>query len=254
MWPADYPGPVEEPLLILIPACNEEASLGQVLTELQQTLPTADILVIDDGSSDGTPRVIQQHAVQSLRHPFNLGYGSALLTGYVYAHRHGYQRVVQMDADGQHDPSSVPCLLEALDQGADLAIGSRFLTGKSKASSPLRRSGSWILSLMVKTWTGKRFTDPTSGFQALSWSALEELTEEGFPEDFPDADVLIGMLKAGLKMVEVPVTMHARKSGVSMHRGGRAVFYAFKMLLTLSLLKIRRRSPFRSRSSLLPAR
>ena len=186
-------------------------------------------------------------------HPFNLGYGSALLTGYLYAHRHHYKRIVQMDADGQHDPASVPDLLAALDAGADVAVGSRYLAGDPPPTTLSRRLGSRLFAKIVTRWTGVRVTDPTSGFQAMTANAMAEIAHDGFPEDYPDADVLIILARAGMKLVEVPVRMHPRVGGVSMHRGGRAAYYGYKMLLTLSLLPWRRRSPFRSAAAT-PAR
>jgi hypothetical protein len=175
-----------------------------------------------------------------------------LLSGYIWARRHGYKRVVQLDADGQHDAASVPCLLEALDRGADVAVGSRYLKGTAPATSLARRVGSRLFARIVTWWTGTPITDPTSGFQAMKARAVAELAHDGFPEDYPDADVLITLSRAGLKLVEVPVVMHERIGGVSMHRGGRAAYYAYKMVLTLALLPIRRRSPFRAQHATTP--
>ena len=111
---------------------------------------------------------------------------------------------------------------------------------------PLRRIGTRIFSWLASRWTGTTITDPTSGFQGLSLRALANVTHDGFPEDYPDADVLIMLAKRGLRLAEVPVRMHPRVGGVSMHRGSRVVFYAYKMFLTLALLPIRRASPYRS--------
>jgi glycosyltransferase involved in cell wall biosynthesis len=181
-----------------------------------------------------------------ISHPCNLGYGSALLTGYLYARQHRYERVLQMDADGQHDPRSIGVLLDALGADADVAVGSRFLAGRPPRTSLARRLGSRLFAAIVTGWTGTRITDPTSGFQAMNARAVAELAHDGFPEDYPDADVLITLARAGMRLREVPVIMHPRAGGRSMHRGGRAAYYAYKMLLTLSLLPWRRRSTFRS--------
>jgi len=229
-----------------VPAFNECGRLGRVLADIRSAELQADILVVDDGSEDGTAKDAASRGARVVRHPFNLGYGSSLLTGYLYARKHGYRRIVQMDGDGQHDPRSVATLLDALDQGADVAVGSRYLSGVAPPTSWTRRAGSWMFSRIVTRWTGTVITDPTSGFQAMKASALAELAHDGFPEDYPDADVLITLARAGLKLAEVPVRMHPRSGGVSMHRGGRAAYYGYKMFLTLCLLPIRRRSPFRS--------
>jgi hypothetical protein len=112
----------------------------------------------------------------------------------------------------------------------------------------MRRMGSRMFAKIVNLWTGLRITDPTSGFQGLSRRAIDQVAQDGFPEDYPDADVLIQLATSGLKLVEVPVKMHARVGGVSMHRGTRAAFYAYKMFMSLALLKVRRRSPYRTAS------
>ena len=232
--------------LILIPACNEEGRLGKVLAAIRAQRVDADILVIDDGSNDGTAAEARRRGAQVVSHPFNLGYGSALHTGYLFARRSDYDRVVQMDADGQHDPVSLPALLQALDAGADVVVGSRYLRGKPPQTSLLRRLGSRIFARIVTLWTRVTITDPTSGYQALSRRALDEVAGDAFPEDYPDADVLIMLHRAGLVLREIPVVMHERIGGLSMHRGGRAAYYAYKMFLTLALIPVRRKSPFRA--------
>ncbi len=232
--------------LVLIPACNEAERLGPVLQAVGRVLPDAVRLVVDDGSVDGTGASAARHGAEVIRHPFNLGYGTALQTGYHYARRSGFERLVQLDADGQHDPASIPALLAALDDGADVVVGSRYRDGDTPATTFSRRLGARFFAWLVTRWTGVRITDPTSGFQALSARALDAMVLDHFPEDYPDADVLIMLARRGLSLAEVPVRMHARSGGVSMHAGGRAAFYAYKMLLTLALLPIRRASPYRS--------
>ena len=109
----------------------------------------------------------------------------------------------------------------------------------------MRRLGSRLFAVIVTRWTGTKITDPTSGFQALSRPAIDAVAEDGFPEDYPDADVLIRLATSGLNLAEVPVRMHERSGGVSMHRGTRALFYAYKMFMSLALLRVRRASPYR---------
>ena len=231
--------------LILIPAHNEEGRIGRVLVDIKHYVPQARIVVIDDGSQDGTTNEARRLGVTVIRLPFNLGYGSALQTGYLYARRLGAQHVVQMDADGQHDPCSLPAMLSALGDGHDVVVGSRYLSTSPPKTSLCRWLGTKLFSWIVTQWTGIRVTDPTSGFQALSAHAVAFLAQDGFPEDYPDADVLILLAREGLSLVEIPVQMHPRIGGVSMHRGSRAAYYAYKMFLTLGLLGVRRKSPFR---------
>ncbi|MEM7199977.1 MAG: glycosyltransferase family 2 protein [Planctomycetota bacterium] len=240
--------------LILIPAHNEAGRIHRVIEGVRGSHPRADVVVVDDGSTDETGEEARARGARVLRHPFNLGYGASLLTGYVYAKQRGYRRVVQLDGDGQHDPSGISKLLGALDSGADVAVGSRYLAGRSPATSFGRRLGSRLFSWIVTRWTGTRITDPTSGYQAMTATAIAELAHAGFPEDYPDADVLITLSRAGLSLTEVSVDMRERSGGVSMHRGGRAAYYAYKMLLTLSLLPVRRRSPYRAERPSSPAR
>ncbi len=235
-----------ESTLLLIPACNEAGRIGTVIDSIRATRLPLDVLVVDDGSRDETAAEARRHGAHVLRHPFNLGYGTALHTGYQFARRHGYQRVVQMDADGQHDPCSLVALLEGLDNGADVVVGSRYRTDHPPATSWLRRVGSTMFAWIVRRWTGIAITDPTSGYQALSQRALAEVTKDTFPEDYPDADVLISHARAGLRLVEVPAVMHPRLGGVSMHRGGKAAYYGYKMFLTLCLMPVRRRSHYRA--------
>lgn len=231
--------------LVIIPARNEAGRIGEVLRGLARQDIEADILVIDDGSEDNTADEAARFGAQVIRHPFNLGYGTALQTGYLYAWKRDYGRIVQMDADGQHDPASVHTLLDNLSDDVDLVLGSRFLNGDPPPLTLGRRLGSTLFAWIVTKWTGSRITDPTSGFQALSRRVLREVVQDSFPEDFPDADVLITLHRAGLKLKEVPVRMYARQGGVSMHRGRMAAYYAYKMFLTLALLAVRRVSPFR---------
>jgi glycosyltransferase involved in cell wall biosynthesis len=232
--------------LVLVPAHNEATRIGAVLSGVRSEAPGARLVVIDDGSTDETATVAERHGAVVIRHPFNLGYGAALQTGYHYARRAGCERIAQLDADGQHDPASLHTLFEALERGADIVVGSRYQPpGQAPRTSVWRRIGSRLFSWVVTAWTGIRITDPTSGFQAMNARALNQLVLDHFPEDYPDADVLITLARAGLTLVEVPAKMYERQGGASMHRGGRAAFYAYKMFLTLSLLPIRRTSPYR---------
>jgi glycosyltransferase involved in cell wall biosynthesis len=234
---------------LVIPAYREASRVGDVVRSVRSLLPDVHVVVVDDGSPDETAAEAQSAGATVVSHPFNLGYGSALHTGYCHAFRAGCERVLQMDADGQHDPTMLPRLIAALDQGADIAIGSRYLDAMPQRSSLARKIGTRLFAWIASTWTGTRLTDPTSGFQGLSRRALESVVNDGFPEDYPDADVLVEHHRRGLRIVEVPVVMHARKGGLSMHRGARIAYYAYKMLLTLILLPIRRPTPLRARDT-----
>ena len=207
--------------------------------------PDLDVIVIDDGSPDGTALEARAAGARVVRHPFNLGYGAALHSGYCAALRGRYHRVLQMDADGQHDPAMLAALVRALDDGADIALGSRYIDGAAPRSSFARRVGTRLFSWIASRWLGARITDPTSGFQGLSRRALESVVNDSFPEDYPDTDVLVQHHRSGLSVREVPVVMHERIGGVSMHRGARIAYYGYKMLLTLLMMPVRRPTPLR---------
>lgn len=232
--------------MVVIPAYNEAGRIGNVVRAVHRAVRDCRVVVIDDGSTDTTPLEARHAGAEVLSLPLNLGYGAALQTGYLYARRHGVQRLVQLDADGQHEPACIVELLAALDRGLDVAVGSRYLTGQPPSVGLARRVGGWLFGRVASVWTGVRITDPTSGFQALSHRALEHLVRDSFPEDYPDTDVLIDLHRAGLRIGEVAVRMYPRRGGTSMHRGSKVAFYAYKMFLNLSLLPVRRTSPFRS--------
>lgn len=232
--------------MVLTPAFNEEGRIGNVVRAVLTHVPGARMVVIDDGSTDGTRADALAAGAEVLSLPCNLGYGGALQTGYLFALRAGAERVVQMDADGQHDATCVADLLAALDAGLDVALGSRYRLPQPPSVGFARRAGSWLFGKIASAWTGVRITDPTSGFQALSARAVAFLARDGFPEDYPDTDVIIGLHRAGLRVGEVPVRMFPRKGGTSMHRGGKVAYYAYKMFLNLSLIPVRRESPYRA--------
>jgi glycosyltransferase involved in cell wall biosynthesis len=235
--------------VLLIPAYREAGRVGNVVRAVRRLGIGIHVVVIDDGSTDATADEAAAAGATVIRHPFNLGYGSALHSGYCWAWRCGYERVLQMDADGQHEPAMLPRLIAALDQGADIALGSRYLDRAAPPTSFARRIGTKLFSAVASRWLGTRITDPTSGFQGLSRRALESVVHDGFPEDSPDTDVLVEHHRRGLRIVELPVTMHTRKGGASMHRGARVAYYGYKMLLTLLLLPVRRPTPLRQRDS-----
>ncbi|MCA8964947.1 MAG: glycosyltransferase family 2 protein [Planctomycetes bacterium] len=238
---------------LVIPAYCEAGRVGDVVRQalqLDRELRLGlEVVVVDDGSDDATAQEARVAGATVVSHPYNLGYGVSLHTGYCYAFRNGFDRVLQMDADGQHEAAMLPNLIAALDDGADVVLGSRYLEGEPPASTLSRRVGTALFAWIATRFTGMRITDPTSGFQGLSGRALGRLVSDGFPEDYPDTDVLIEHARSGMKLVEVPVRMHSRRGGLSMHRGARIAYYGYKMLLTLLLLPVRRPSPLRQRDT-----
>ena len=185
-------------ILIVVPAYNEEQNIGRVIAGVQEVAPAADVLVVDDGSSDATAVAARQVGGEVISLPFNLGYGVALQTGFKYALEQGYDYVVQMDADGQHEAASVPDLITEARKGtADVILGSRFLGSTTFKPQFARRVGIRIFRVIVSRVVGERISDPTSGFQALNRKVLKLYATEAYPVDFPDADVLIMAHLAG---------------------------------------------------------
>ncbi|MCL6452418.1 MAG: glycosyltransferase family 2 protein [Alicyclobacillus sp.] len=220
--------------LILIPAYNEAANLPGVLLELQQTFAEADVLVVSDGSSDGTVDIARQYGVAVACHPCNLGYGAALQTGYRYALERGYRYVVQLDADGQHRASDALSVARALQEtGADLAIGSRFQAGQRPSLGFLKRLAIGWFRALIYLATGRSISDPTSGLRGLSRRLMSRYaTSNAFPTDFPDADFLVDVLLHQSVVIEVPVGSRPRTKGQSMHAGWRPVVYMGKVTLS----------------------
>lgn len=229
--------------LVVIPAFNEARAIERVVEGIRAADPGLPVLVVDDGSTDDTAGAARRAGAEVLRLPINLGYGSALQTGYKYALREGYDCVVQLDGDGQHEPADIPRLLAALERdAADLALGSRFLGEAGYRPGMARGAGMRLFRGLAFLLTGMRFSDVTSGYQALNREVLQFFAAERYPADYPDADVLVMLTRAGFRIAEVPVRMYPKRSGRSMHAGLRPVYYIFKMLLSMLLMLLRHES------------
>lgn len=226
--------------LVVIPAFNEGATIGRIVRRVRALEPKLAVVVIDDGSTDATAKAARDAGAQVVRLPFNMGYGVALQTGYKYALREGYDCVIQLDADGQHEPADIPALLGVIERReADLALGSRFIGARVYRPVLARRLGMRVFRLLAFVLTGTRFSDVTSGFQALGHDLLRFFTSERYPGDYPDADVLIMLKRAGFTVKEIPVRMYQADGARSMHSGLRPIYYVFKMLLSISLTPLR---------------
>ncbi|MDQ0190116.1 glycosyltransferase family 2 protein [Alicyclobacillus cycloheptanicus] len=221
--------------LIVVPAYNESANIEKSLSALLAKGMDADILVIDDGSSDDTARLARQYPVTVISHPCNLGYGTTLQTGYKYALSQQYSYVIQYDADGQHNADDVVRLREALrTSGADLAIGSRFAGDPSFRPGALKLVAIRWFRLLIYVFTRKRISDPTSGLRGLSRRLLYHYARSTrFPEDFPDADFVTDVLLRRWMVVEVPIGSHEREQGQSMHAGWKPLVYMGKVTLSM---------------------
>ncbi len=226
--------------LLILPAHNEASNLPRVIPEARAAAPGWDLVVIDDGSRDNTAAVAASLGAEVVTLPVNLGYGGAVQTGFRYAVEHGYDLAVVMDSDGQHDPAGIHLLAEVVRSGeADVAVGSRF-RGRMAYHQPwVKRVGMRLFAWTVSKITGREVTDPTSGFQALNRDALRFFAYDNYPVDYPDADTLLVLHYAGFRVVEAPVTMRERLSGVSMHSGWKPFYYVFKMWLAIGMVLLR---------------
>jgi glycosyltransferase involved in cell wall biosynthesis len=227
-------------LLIVIPAYNEAANVSGVVADVKASLPGSDVLVVDDGSADATAATARGAGAKVLRLPVNSGYGVALQTGYKYAVRHGYGRVAQLDADGQHLAGFMPELLCLLDDGsADIVIGSRFLDGDGHYQpSRARKIGMGVFSSMASRIMRQHVSDPTSGYQVMRIEVARFFCSDVYPADYPDADILILLHRSGFRVSEVGVQMRM-PTGKSMHSGHRSLYYVYKMFLSILVTMLR---------------
>ena len=231
--------------LIIIPAKNEQASLPGVLAALAATEPGLDVVVVDDGSTDDTARVAREAGAVVLSLPFNLGIGGALRTGFRYAVRHGYDRGLQFDGDGQHDPTQIRLLLAALDDGAAMAIGNRFGgPGQTYQLSRVRAQAMGFLRFLVRQLSGTRFVDTSSGFRAFDRDVLELFAREYPAEYLESVEALLLACGAGFRVDEVPVRMNRREIGApSNNRFSQLLHYLRVTLVITATATRRRRAP-----------
>jgi len=237
--------------LVLIPAFNEQENIASVIEQITVLDDDLDILVVDDGSGDRTADVARLKGAKTVRLSSNMGYGVALQTGYKYAFENGYAYLVQLDADGQHDPKYLFRLLQPLKAGeADLVLGSRFLEAKPERNPQTyshgftKQVGTKLFAWLTTVLVGFRVTDPTSGYKALNKQVIGFLVRDFFPDDYPDADVILICHRAGFTIKEKPVVISKRLNGKSMHRGLKPAYYVFKMLLSIFMTLLRERPPF----------
>jgi len=227
---------------VIVPAYNEEHHIARVISLVKEVCPSSDVIVIDDGSTDGTAHLSRTLGAHVISLPFNLGYGAALQTGFKYAYLKGYDFVVLIDADGQHDPHCIPRLLDTLKDGsADFVIGSRFLGGHTYAIEWTKRLGMALFRFVGSKIVGHRITDPTSGFIGLNKRIVTFFAMNPYPSDYSDINVIIDAYRAGFRIMEAPVTMHAGPKGKGMYRGLTPIYYLYKMLLSVLLTFLRKK-------------
>ena len=230
----------DQRVLIMIPAWNEAASIGEVVAEVRGELPGTDVLVIDDGSSDDTATAAREAGAVVVRLPFNLGVGGARRLGFRYAKAHGYEVAVQFDADGQHDPRYVPKLIDGL-QDASLVIGARFAGEGDYQAGGARRWAMMVLSFVLSKMARQRLTDTTSGFRACD-RTLIELFAEWYPVEYlgDTVETTVRVLRLGYQVKQVPVAMRQRFHGTPSKSPVKALMYLGRAFFSLVLAVTRR--------------
>jgi glycosyltransferase involved in cell wall biosynthesis len=224
--------------LVFVPAWNEEENLPAVLDELRGNLPQADVLVVDDGSTDGTAEVAREHGAHVVSFGSNRGLPAGIAAGYGYALEHGYAFCGRVDADGQHPVAELARLLERVRSGVcDVAVGSRFATGDGFAAyryrpTGARRFGTAVLRRSMRVALRRPFLDATSGMYAANAAALPVLARP-YTSEAPEVQALLRLQEAGMRVDEVPVDMRPRASGESKLRGKRAVMVVLTIAATL---------------------
>ena len=210
----------KDKILIVIPAYNEAENIEKVIKEIKKDINYADILIINDCSTDNTVNIVKKNNVKCITNAFNMRYAMAVQTGIKYAYENDYDYVIQMDADGQHIASEAEKMYKELKKSnTDIVIGSRYLKDMGYPCPLFRRIGTKMFEWIIKIFTGKRIADPLSGFQCLNKAVIKRYAKMGNYPEFPDANLVIEMLLNGYKIEEVPVKMRIRENGVSMHSG-----------------------------------
>ena len=230
-------------VLAIVPALNEEHCLPGLLQELRATSPAWDVLVINDGSTDGTSAVARAAGAAVLDLPYTAGVATAEQAGFLYALAGGYRSVVRLDGDGQHPPAEAARVLAPVAAGeADVAIGSRYLEPPRPHASLPRRLGIAWLSWLLTRIAGQRITDPTSGLRAFDRRAVR-FCARIYPEQYPEPESVLLLARHGFRLREVPVRMRERQGGKTSLRPLRAFYYIPKVTFALAVELLRRRTP-----------
>lgn len=235
-------------VLAIIPAYNEEGNIEELISKLKEI--NVDVLVINDKSTDKTLKILEKMRVNYIDLPCNLGIGGAVQTGYAYAVKNRYDIAIQVDGDGQHNPMFIKNLIKPIIQNeADMVIGSRYINKEGFQSTFMRRIGIKYFSSLIKLVTGKKITDPTSGFRACNLEVINYFSVY-YPVDYPEPESITALLRKNYRLMEIPVTMMERKSGLSSINFVRSIYYMVKVTLAILIETIRRNKNFNKREEL----
>lgn len=229
-------------VLVIMPAWNEETTIGQSIRELRETAPWVDLVVINDGSTDKTSSIAKSHGAFVIDLPFNMGVGAAMRTGYKYAQRMGYDIALQMDSDGQHPPEYIDVLIKGLEQ-ADIVIGSRFQGNSTYKVSGPRKWAMGILSFMFSRISGEQFTDVTSGFRAVNRRGIAQYCDF-FPAEYlgDTIDSTVMAIRSGCKVIQVPVQMRERQGGEPSSGPLKSAIYLIRSFFAFGISMTRRKT------------
>lgn len=220
--------------LVIIPAYNEEENILNVCNKINK-VEGLDYIVVNDSSTDSTLKICIDNKLNHINLVSNLGIGGAVQTGYKYALEHNYDIAVQFDGDGQHDINYIKDICKPIiNKEADLCIGSRYIKNKKSEfqSTPMRRFGKNIISIILRIFTGKKITDPTSGFRAANKKIIEIFVND-YPTDYPEPESLVTLIKSGYKIKEIPVKMNERQGGKSSIKAFKSIQYMIKVSLAI---------------------
>ncbi|MHA7288234.1 glycosyltransferase family 2 protein [Pseudarthrobacter raffinosi] len=228
--------------LVIMPAWNESEAIGNTVQEVFTFGPPCDILVVDDGSRDSTAMVAREAGATVIQLPFNMGVGGAMRTGFKYAKKHGYERVIQVDADGQHDPRDIQAVLDGLAH-ADIAIGARFADKGEYVVKGPRKWAMNVLAWTISRIAGTRLTDVTSGFRAGNTKAIRQYVDHYPAEYLGDTiDSLVVAIRSGCTVHQVGVSMRERQGGAPSHDPLKAAIYLGRSGLALIFALTRKKS------------
>jgi glycosyltransferase involved in cell wall biosynthesis len=225
------PDPNSSRLMILVPCYNEEGAIAGVVQSVNREMPGVPVFVVDDSSSDATVAVATAAGANVVSLPHHLGLGGCVQTGYRLAFELGYDYVIRVDGDGQHDARDIPRILEALKtSGCEMVIGSRFVEASGQSTGPIRSLGIRFFRAVLRPILGQPVHDPTSGFVGVNRRALAVFSKS-FPLDYPEIETLVVLQRKAFRFMEVPCRMHPRKTGRSSITALKSISYITHVLL-----------------------
>lgn len=225
--------------LVIIPAFNEEESIATTVEDICKNAPEFDYVVINDCSKDHTLDICRKNGIRVLDLPINLGIGGAVQTGYLYAYNNNYDIAVQFDGDGQHDATYLQKMADTLEiENADMVIGSRFIAREGFQSSGIRRMGIRYFAFLTRFLFGKKITDATSGMRMCNRKVMELFVKD-YPRDYPEPESVCRLLRKKCKVIELPVIMRERTTGVSSISPTKSIYYMVKVSLAIFIERLR---------------